>query len=197
MNIIKEHIKDYNDSFYSGVFQTLPQGRQVKVQRCRKKFDQYSCILGDYLLRKIVSETIACAVEDVIISHTETGQPYIVYPSNTGAHISLSHSGGFVVAAINSTPIGIDIEMIRDIDDVVLDHVLSDAEKEYVWQSRQRFFEVWTMKEAYLKCIGTGLSGCKSLKDIVVFDLPQEYNDVVISFTDKYVISVCCKLNDM
>jgi 4'-phosphopantetheinyl transferase len=191
MKILKAHIHDFDDSFYQTAFQYLSPARQQKAQRYRYSTDRMSCILGDYQLRGEVSEIMGCNLDEVVINHTEAGQPYIAQPSNSGFHISLSHSGGYVVSAIATSPVGIDIEMISEIEDAFLVHTLSQAEMNYVGSSVRRFFEIWTMKEAYLKCTGMGISGCGSLKSISVFTLPAGYHAKVIEVTDNYVISTC------
>ena len=52
--------------------------------------------------------------------------------------------------------------------------------------SYNRFFEIWTQKEAYLKFKGTGISG--GLNRFNVFEIPEKINTFII---DGYVISVC------
>ena len=191
MRILKTHIEECGDSFYEKALRYLSYEHKLKASKYRNREDQCSCIVGDYMLHKCVSEECNCSLADVRISHSDTGQPYITYPNNTGLYISLSHSGGYVIAAINPFQIGIDIEIVRDIDEAVLNHVLSDVEKEYVGRSKRRFFEVWTMKEAYLKCIGIGITGLDMLKKTDVFHLSSQYNASVFESTDEYVISIC------
>ena len=191
MRIIKSNIHDHDASFYEEAFHDLSACRIEKALRYQAEEDKYSCILGDHLIRKAVAEETGCNPHLVCIAHTASGMPYIALPHDCGLHVSLSHSGGVVVIAINSVPVGIDVECIRAIDDSVIRHVLSHDEKEYVGSSCHRFFEVWTKKEAYLKCIGTGLSGYKSLRDVSVFNLPRGYVVKVVEATETYIVSVC------
>ena len=146
MRILKASIFDYDESFYRDAFLYLSGDRQQKALRYRNAADRLSCILGDYLLRKAVSEETGIDLNRVCLSHTANGKPCVAHPENSGLHVSLSHSDGFVIIAIDTSPVGIDIEAIRDVDDAVKKHVLSQAESEYAGKSRARFFEVWTMK---------------------------------------------------
>lgn len=62
---------------------------------------------------------------------------------------NLSHSHGVIMLGISHTPIGVDIEKIRDIDFKRFDFI--DAE------DIDDFFEKWTERESYLKLVGSGL----------------------------------------
>ncbi len=191
MRISKANICEFQNAFYQDAFLDLSESRKQKALRYHNDVDRLSCILGDYLIRKAVSEETGCDLHRVCIRHTKSGMPSIAYPEACGLYVSLSHSCGIVFAAIDSSPIGIDVEHIRDIDESVLKHTLSQDEWAFVGSSRHRFFEVWTKKEAYFKSIGTGLSGCKSLKSVSVFCLPIGYTTNVIASTETYVASVC------
>ncbi len=75
------------------------------------------------------------------------------------AHFNLSHSHGVIMLGISHTPIGVDIEKIRDID--YSKFTFMDAE------DTQDFFEKWTERESYLKWTGEGLANfrCEIPKD--------------------------------
>lgn len=66
------------------------------------------------------------------------------------AYFNLSHSHGVIMLGISHTPIGVDIEKIRDIDFSKFTFI--DAE------DVEDFFEKWTERESYLKLTGEGLS---------------------------------------
>ena len=85
-------------------------------------------------------------------------------PSN-GWHWSLTHAEHFAAATIARFRIGIDIEEVRPRSQALVPRVTSRVELELLggfdWQ---RFFRVWTAKEAVLKRAGQGLlelSGCR------------------------------------
>ena len=66
------------------------------------------------------------------------------------AYFNLSHSGGVMMLGISHSPIGVDIEKIRDIDYKKFDFIDADDIED--------FFEKWTERESYLKFTGEGLS---------------------------------------
>jgi 4'-phosphopantetheinyl transferase len=94
------------------------------------------------------------------------GKPSLVaddgFPSLS---FNLSHTHGLVACAIsNGSDVGIDVEAVdRSIDESVAERFFFETEsadlRRCVSHERQRrFFELWTLKEAYLKAVGEGLS---------------------------------------
>ena len=78
--------------------------------------------------------------------------------------ISISHSGNYLVVGIcDSAEIGIDIELLKDVDFRVLRNCLSVSEEMYInsckemSQRLENFYEIWTRKEACSKVSGIGL----------------------------------------
>jgi 4'-phosphopantetheinyl transferase len=74
-------------------------------------------------------------------------------------HYNLSHSGDWIVLAIATLPIGADVEFIDDafpFQDILEDN-FSRTEAKYIGTSPERFFTLWTRKEATLKATGQGL----------------------------------------
>ncbi len=86
---------------------------------------------------------------------------------------SASSSGGLAALAIAPFRLGIDLE--RDADRLrwqrVAARFYTDAERRAVEGSPARFLEFWTMKEAYLKALGVGLSG--GLRSLDCTTLPE------------------------
>ena len=89
----------------------------------------------------------------------------------------MSHSGNYVALAYGDCALGIDIEKIREKDSAVAKRCFTQEEYEYILKGfsnnsiklhedsngmlkdiNRRFFRIWTMKESYLKCTGTGIS---------------------------------------
>ncbi len=91
------------------------------------------------------------------------GRPML---ENSELHISLSHSGSSVLIALSSAaPVGVDVEEIRGIPDLmaIARSHFSMTEVEAITrlsptQRATAFFVIWTRKEAFVKAIGRGLS---------------------------------------
>ncbi len=96
-------------------------------------------------------------------------------------------------------PIGIDIEKITDIDFKMADRYFSKEEYEYINVNERgkldRFYEIWTFKESYIKVIGKGLSMLLNSFS-VINNNTMFYNDIQYNFhkfdiDDNYKMSVC------
>lgn len=92
------------------------------------------------------------------IARTGTGKPY--FPDRPDLQFSLSHSGGLSLCALGDTPVGADVELVRPRSPGLPRYALS--EREYTWyESRgsrwEDFYNLWTLKEARVKCTGEGL----------------------------------------
>ena len=67
--------------------------------------------------------------------------------------LSISHSGGWTACALGSAPLGLDLEApqrARDIDGLVA-LCCTPGEQALLAQSSIAFYELWTVKEAWLK----------------------------------------------
>ena len=94
------------------------------------------------------------------------GRPFISYPrSAERLHFSLSHTDGFVACAVSSCErVGIDVEAIdRPVSHLEIARTFFSAAEHADLislppaQQRDRFFDLWTFKEAYAKARGLGL----------------------------------------
>jgi 4'-phosphopantetheinyl transferase len=121
-------------------------------------------LIGKVLTKRIVSSETLTPKKNVLIGKTKLGKPIIKKPGNLNLDISISHSGNYLVIGIfNSGKIGVDIELLKDIDFGVFRNCLSASEEIYInsgkkmKQRLENFYEIWTRKEAYLKALGIGL----------------------------------------
>ena len=85
------------------------------------------------------------------------GKPYLKNYSNV--HFNLSHSEGYVACAVSDSPVGVDIEYVTDIDLNLAKQFFYGTEYEYILNNndqRKAFFELWVLKESYMKMTGLG-----------------------------------------
>jgi 4'-phosphopantetheinyl transferase len=126
--------------------------------RCRLPQVRQRKIVARAKLRQILSRYLDQSPQEIEISVGSQGKPQVA-----GLEFNLSHSGDLVAYAVSDRPVGIDIECVRSIDlSGIIQRFFTPSEFA-AWQKLPpadreiAFFQTWTIKEAYLKAIGTGL----------------------------------------
>lgn len=112
-------------------------------------------LLTRMLVRTTLSRYADVEPRDWRFSVGERGRPFIDHPS---LDFNLSHTEGVIVCLVAAIPgIGVDVEFLHRKNDTgrVADHFFSPHEKAGL---PERFFDYWTLKEAYIKARGKGLA---------------------------------------
>jgi 4'-phosphopantetheinyl transferase len=138
--------------------QYLTPAELALCERCRLPHVRQHKIVARAKLRQILSSYLDRSPLEVEISIGLQGKPQVA-----GLEFNLSHSGDLVVYAMSDRPVGIDIERIRSMElSSIIQRFFAPSEFA-AWQKLPQieqeiaFFRTWTVKEAYLKAIGTGL----------------------------------------
>ncbi len=123
-------------------------------------------IVGRGMAKHLLGE---CGVSPKAIQFCclEHGKPIVKTPAEVNQPFNIAHTDGLVLCGIGQTQhqlLGVDIErMERRTDPELATRYFSTPEVEYVHSfddpSRRKlaFLRVWTLKEAFIKAIGTGL----------------------------------------
>jgi len=119
------------------------------------------------LLRTLLAGYLAAEPQDLRFRYSDKGKPELAEPhASRRFSFNLSHSGGIALIGLTrDRPIGVDIEKIRDDFDTaaIAKRFFSASEQEQLLklpseQQHQAFFRCWTLKEAFIKALGEGLS---------------------------------------
>lgn len=172
-HILMMNISDITAEDYRRLYLQSDQRRQRKADRYLKWDDRVRCICAGSLLRLGIRR--ALGKDDYEIETSPFGKPNL--KDEPYFHYNLSHAGQRVVIAYGSRPVGIDVEQVHwdsGKENLARRYFTAD-EQEFVfgqsWQGRaERFFQIWTSKESYLKYIGTGLQ--KALNSFSVLQMP-------------------------
>ncbi len=119
--------------------------------------------LRDGICQAILRQELRLGPEAPLrIARQEQGKPYL--PDHPGLHFNQSDSGEYMAVATHGSPIGIDIEKIRErAFDPLLERWFLPEERELVQEEASpevrlaQFIRLWTCKESILKYIGCGL----------------------------------------
>ena len=148
-----------SETEFNALYYKSDERRKAKVDRLRKKPSKKLSVAAGNLVRNAIAKEVNMKPEDLRFRTAKNGKPYV---ENANVQFSISHSCDIAVCAISDKPVGIDIELIRNANVNVARRLFTPDEQVYVFekwtQVRERFFEVWTRKEAYAKMLGRGVS---------------------------------------
>ncbi len=147
----------------------MSESRRKKCDGLRREEDKRLCIAADMLLRTVLCGITGIAPEALCFAENEKGKPYC---ENADVNFSISHSGKLVAVCVDKIRrVGIDIEKIRPVKASLMHFFCNDEELEFISGSSvsadgklthpdvlDRFFRVWTFKEAAVKLSGEGIT---------------------------------------
>lgn len=198
MKIYHFDIKNADEAMLDEWFEQMSAERKQAVSQMKVRHKKNLRIAADALCRKAISDYCGIEQSKIIFEHTKAGKPFV---KDLPVHFNVSHSGDMVVCAVSDCEIGIDIEKIRKVNPRSADKFATESEKEYISENENGFFEIWTLKEAYFKCIGTGLgSDIKTVSfDICENRIKCSADGFELSFVETdadYICSVCKKIKN-
>ncbi len=118
----------------------------------------------DYAHRLLRVCLAKCGVdynENTAVVRGAQGKPSLAeYPD---LHYNVTHSDGITACVVCDTECGIDAERVREYRPNVIKRVFSEGEKTLIENAPDEeknllFFRLWTLKEAYVKTLGIGIS---------------------------------------
>lgn len=140
----------------------VSEEKKERIQRFHRYKDSQMCLLADVLIRKIIIDK--CNIENKYISVIKgvNGKPELAKPNND-IKFNYSHSGDWIVCAVSEEAVGIDVEQMKDIDMEISESFFSNIEYGDIMKlsgdkQLEYFYDLWTLKESYIKWDGRGLS---------------------------------------
>ena len=145
-----------------------------KMKKFKFELNQKQSLASSILKKKYVGHNIYL---------NEFGKPL-----SDNFYFNISHCDDYVLMAkAKKYPVGIDIEhILNNVSIEMIDYVCSNEEKANLDKANiyKSFYDLWTKKEAILKCMGIGLTN--NLKDVLVNN--KYYLDTY--YLDDYVVSL-------
>lgn len=195
MNWYLLHISSLPESAYTKWYAVMDARKRRKTDALCFREDKQRAVFADMLVRLALCAHVGCTPESIVFSTHPGGKPFA---PDLPAEFNVSHCDDLVVCIVDDRPVGIDVEKIRPISHRLLLRVCSPQECAFVLGEHlskcpdmltdtavlERFFRIWTAKEAYTKYTGTGLT----------VDLRQIHADAAkirTSVYGEYVISLC------
>lgn len=131
--------------------------------------------------------------------YNEHGKPML--KNHDDIHFNISHCKGLAVCAIANGSIGVDAEGIRKFPERVLKRCFTENEIRYIKENEfpdRAFFQLWTLKESYVKAIGIGISYPLKNAEFIIdnnhitANAEGKYSFMQIILDNEFVCSLCC-----
>lgn len=156
-----------DDSLWPRYEALLSADERARRARFRFGADQRRYLVTRALVRAVLSRYAAVPPADWAFAPGPRGRPAILAPQvEPPLEFNISHSADLVMVGITSgRALGVDAESIdaREADIDGLDRYFAPQESAALLAlapaaRRRRFFELWTLKESYIKARGLGLA---------------------------------------
>ena len=143
----------------------------------------------EIILRYVVVNKYDINNDNLNISYNKYKRPYLnienIYYSN-------SYGENCAIIFISNNNIGVDIEKLKLPNINLAKKFFTNKEFNYVFESynlqKQRFFEIWTKKEAYIKYIGTGFYTKINSFDVINSKYSKLFNSFILN---NHMVSIC------
>jgi 4'-phosphopantetheinyl transferase len=153
-----EHMTSMSE--YMFYLKFLSEMKRERLSRFIRKEDFLRSLVAEILIRVMLVKQSNSRNMDIRILSNSYGKPYV---EGHSVEFNISHSGEWVAAVISQSSVGIDVEKIQRIEMDIAKRFFT--EKEYAeiaakdeTERNRYFFDLWTLKESYIKACGQGLS---------------------------------------
>ncbi|MBP2000602.1 4'-phosphopantetheinyl transferase [Paenibacillus shirakamiensis] len=137
--------------------------RQQRILRFVYKKDAERSLLSELIVRYVIEQNLGLTGVQVSFGEGAYGKPFLM--GHEDFQYSISHSGDYVVCAFDTEPVGLDIEQIGSNQMDIAARYYTVLENQYLQEEGiaeeeqlRRFYEIWSLKESYMKATGQGLS---------------------------------------
>ena len=185
--IVSEEIWDFD---LEAALEDISVQRREQALKFKFELGQRLCVLAYRLLKQGLREEYGI-VGNPIFEYNEHGKPSIV--GHPEIHFNLSHCKEAVVCVVSDQPVGVDVESIREYRESLVHYTMNDEEIREIESAEDpasTFIRLWTMKEATLKLIGTGISN--DIKTVI----SKEYRYTTVE-KKNYIYTVCFYMKEI
>ncbi|WOD65175.1 4'-phosphopantetheinyl transferase superfamily protein (plasmid) [Niallia taxi] len=149
-------------NLYEYLLQFVSNEKKLKIAKYKNKLDSYLTLIGEIMIRLHICKIHEIDNNRIVFQYNKYGKPRVELESPY--FFNISHSGNWVVVAYNNSEVGIDIEKIKNLDTELAKNYFTTMEYEHLCSLGSKaaqincFYDLWTLKESYIKFRGRGLS---------------------------------------
>ena len=154
MQTVKLYVADTDlgKKYFRFLLENVSVGQKEKALRYANEIDQIRSLLSSYLKNQLSREELL---------KNENGKPYFT----NGPYFNISHSGRYVLMAVSTSEIGVDIEEIKNKDMSSLVRIFNEAEAKMI-KEHSDFYYLWCAKESLIKCMGLSVGKVREIPSL-------------------------------
>ena len=173
----------------------VPEEHQAIALKFKHTFGQFATLESILMLKELlVSNGLVPEDDSLHFEYTPHGKPYLVNHQNV--HFNISHCPNAIAVAVDSVPIGVDVERFVTPSESLLNYCLNEDEVQQVKQSacpERTFAAFWTKKEALFKLRGTGIT--HELRNVLTLLQPNERLETTLFEEKKYAFTLALTIH--
>ena len=187
MEIIKLFIADLDlaRNHHHFLLKNINEEQKEKMNSYKSEKDQLRSLLSSYMANQVSSDKLL---------KKENGKPYY----ENGPFFNISHSGKYVMMAVSSKEIGVDIEENVEKDMSMLIKIFNEAEAKMI-KEHADFYYLWCAKESLIKCTGGSISKVKEIPSLPLNGIKTfkgiDYQCQTFIY-DKHIVSITRESNE-
>ena len=187
MQTVKLYVADTDlgKKHFRFLLENVSVGQKEKALRYANEIDQIRSLLSSYLKNQLSREELL---------KNENGKPYFA----NGPYFNISHSGKYVLMAVSTAEIGVDIEEIKNKDMSSLVRIFNEAEAKMI-KEHSDFYYLWCAKESLIKCMGLTVGKVREIPSLPLNGLKtfkgKDYECKSFIY-DKHIVSITREGNE-
>ena len=188
-------IEDFSNRVYLDIYDLIKNDLPQHISSSLNSEMRIRKIIGVLLLQKATSEYGQKNISIKNIKRTKKNKPFL----SNWYNFNLSYSQQFVVLSFSKNiQIGIDIELVQNIDYLPIIKYFHEDERTRILTSNQQqisFYDTWVRKEAFLKAQGLGIT--EELSAFDTYSMPLISNNIEwflkdIDLHPSYICYLAC-----
>ncbi len=195
------------DMLYEELLKWIDLDYKERILRYHFWEDRQRSLLGRLLCTYAIIKNFGYSSNEIKFTENAYGKPFV--SGDNSIYFNVSHSGDWVVCVINTSVAGIDVQEIKPMKNSISERFFTKEENDYLLSLKENnqlhgFYDIWSLKEAYIKALGVGLS-----MPLNEFTIVKSMNDIKVKGTrdtefyfrqynmgEEYKLSVCSKENN-
>ena len=176
---------------YEALLSKISPERRERISQMKFPRKKTISLVTELLVRSEISKALGIDRGAIEFSYNEYGKPFL---PGGGFFFSVSHSGEYIAFAGDTKhPVGVDIQTVGKADFRVAERFFTKEEYSAICSSsapEREFYKIWSLKEAYVKMLGTGMATPFTSFSVLSDDVKS-----MSFFKDcgDYVLAVCGK----